>query len=64
MEPEALVQLGEIGGRTSLRYSVQMLTPARILAQTCGRESVTVADVQVRYCCCVHVCTTIWEVHL
>ncbi|KAG5187250.1 RuvB-like protein-like protein 1 [Tribonema minus] len=45
-EPAALALLGEIGARTSLRYSVQMLTPARILAQTCGRETVSGQDVE------------------
>jgi RuvB-like protein 1 len=47
-DPTALALLGEIGARTSLRYSVQMLTPARILAQTCGRETITGPDVEVR----------------
>lgn len=47
-DPTALALLGKIGARTSLRYSVQMLTPARILAQTCGRETITGPDVEVR----------------
>lgn len=42
----SLALLGEIGARTSLRYAVQMLTPARILAQTCGREIITGPDVE------------------
>lgn len=30
---------------TFFRYAVQMLTPARILAETCGREKVGASDV-------------------
>jgi RuvB-like protein 1 (pontin 52) len=45
-DEDALAQLGEIGGRTSLRYSVQMLTPARILAATCGRTVINGGDVE------------------
>merc|ERR1711957_683349 len=33
IEEEALVLLGEIGVNTSLRYVVQLLTPAHILAK-------------------------------
>jgi RuvB-like protein 1 (pontin 52) len=29
-----------------VRYAVQMLTPARILAETCGREKVGASDVK------------------
>lgn len=43
---DALVALGEIGARTSLRYAVQMLTPARIIAETSGRDSIVVSDVE------------------
>merc|ERR1711998_415983 len=46
VEDEALTELGEIGARTSLRYVVQMLTPARILAETAGREKITTGDVE------------------
>mmetsp|Transcript_30770 Transcript_30770/g.70418 ORF Transcript_30770/g.70418 Transcript_30770/m.70418 type:complete len:456 (-) Transcript_30770:191-1558(-) len=42
---DSLRLLGEIGARTSLRYSVQMLTPARILAETTGRTEVLPEDV-------------------
>lgn len=45
-EEDAVVMLGEVGARTSLRYSVQMLTPARIIAETCGRETITASDVE------------------
>ena len=37
---------GEIGARTSLRYAVQMLTPARIIAQTSGRDEILGVDVE------------------
>lgn len=39
-------RLGEIGSQTSLRYSVQLLTPSRILAETQGRKEVEVDDVE------------------
>merc|ERR1711967_195358 len=45
MEEEALTALGEIGARTSLRYAVQALTPARIIAETSGREIVNALDI-------------------
>ena len=40
MTDEALASLGVIGGRTSLRYAVQLLTPSKVLATTQGRESI------------------------
>lgn len=46
IEEEALVLLGEIGANTSLRYVVQLLTPASILAKTSGREAITRDDIQ------------------
>lgn len=46
VEEDALAAMGEIGARTSLRYAVQMLTPARILAQTSGRDTVSAVDVE------------------
>ena len=46
LEPEALAGMGEVGARTSLRYAVQMLTPASIIAQTSGRDTITAADVE------------------
>merc|ERR1711968_313222 len=46
MEEEALSALGEIGARTSLRYAVQALTPAKIIAQTSGRDLVNALDVE------------------
>jgi RuvB-like protein 1 (pontin 52) len=41
----ALSRLGEAGARASLRFAVQLLTPARILAATAGRTAVTADDV-------------------
>jgi len=46
IEDEALVLLGEIGANTSLRYVVQLLSPASILATTNGRESITRDDIE------------------
>jgi RuvB-like protein 1 (pontin 52) len=43
---DALVAMGEIGSRTSLRYAVQLLTPARLIAQTSGRDKIIAADVE------------------
>jgi RuvB-like protein 1 (pontin 52) len=43
---EALAALGAIGARTSLRYGVQLLTPARILAGTFGRAAIEESDVE------------------
>merc|ERR1712060_782191 len=46
MEDEALVLLGEIGSNTSLRYVVQLLTPAAILAKTSGRDTISREDIE------------------
>lgn len=46
MEEDALAYLGEVGGRTSLRYAVQLITPSHILAQTSGRDKITKEDVE------------------
>merc|ERR1712139_474484 len=46
IEEDALVQLGEIGANTSLRYVVQLLTPASVLAKTNGREAITREDIE------------------
>jgi len=45
-DKDALALLGDIGSRTSLRYAVQMLTPARILAQTYGRTKLAGSDIE------------------
>jgi RuvB-like protein 1 len=45
---DALALLGEIGGRTSLRYVAQLLSPSLIVAQTQGgREIIQHTDVQM-----------------
>jgi RuvB-like protein 1 (pontin 52) len=41
LSPESLAYLGEIGARTSLRYIVQLVTPAWVLANTKGRSEIT-----------------------
>jgi RuvB-like protein 1 (pontin 52) len=46
IEEEALSLLGEIGVNTSLRYVVQLLTPASIMARTAGRETITKDDIE------------------
>lgn len=46
LDDGALQMLGQVGARASLRYAVQMLTPARILAETVGRTKITCEDVQ------------------
>ena len=38
LSPEALAHLGEIGDKTSLRYSVQLLSPSWVLANTRGKN--------------------------
>uniref|UniRef100_A0A8C3HLR5 RuvB-like helicase n=6 Tax=Testudinoidea TaxID=8486 RepID=A0A8C3HLR5_CHRPI len=37
---EALNHLGEIGNKTTLRYAVQLLTPANLLAKINGKDSI------------------------
>merc|ERR1712187_957932 len=46
IEEDALVLMGEIGANTSLRYVVQLLTPASVLATTAGRETITREDIE------------------
>mmetsp|Transcript_10968 Transcript_10968/g.21457 ORF Transcript_10968/g.21457 Transcript_10968/m.21457 type:complete len:458 (-) Transcript_10968:37-1410(-) len=46
LDEDALALLGEIGSKTSLRYSVQLLTPAKILAGTAGRDQVQHGDIE------------------
>ena len=46
LAPGSLEKLGEIGDKTSLRYAVQLLTPANILSKTNGREEVTAEDIE------------------
>jgi len=44
IDEDALQKLGEIGSESSLRYVVQLLTPASILAKINGRDSISVDD--------------------
>ncbi|KAH3902055.1 RuvB-like helicase 1 [Saccharomycodes ludwigii] len=46
IQDEALNKLAELGVQTSLRYSVQLLSPSSILAQSSGREEITPEDVE------------------
>lgn len=46
VEESALRLLSDVGARTSLRYAVQMLTPARIVAETSGRTAIAEGDVK------------------
>ena len=46
IEEEALAHLASIGTRASLRYVVQMLTPASVLAETVGKAKVTKEEVE------------------
>merc|ERR1712232_1275561 len=46
IEDEALALLGEIGANTSLRYVVQLLTPASIMAKTENRDTITKNDIE------------------
>lgn len=46
LDEESLGALGEIGKATSLRYVMQLLTPASILAKTSGRETISKADIE------------------
>ncbi len=45
LEEDALEELVKIGQERSLRYAIQLLTPARIVAQESGREEVKKEDV-------------------
>eukprot|EP01068_Selenidium_serpulae_P014211 Selendium_serpulae@DN6070_c0_g1_i2.p2 len=46
IDQDAMEMLGKIGQQTSLRYVMQLLTPANILAKTGGRESISRDDVK------------------
>lgn len=46
IDAKAVQLLAGVGDRTSLRYAVQLLTPARILADTNGRTSITGEDIE------------------
>ncbi|KAF0444537.1 RuvB-like 1 [Gigaspora rosea] len=46
LSEDALNHLAESGVRTSLRYVIQLLTPASILARINGRENITLEDIK------------------
>ncbi|KAL1924739.1 uncharacterized protein VTP21DRAFT_4393 [Calcarisporiella thermophila] len=43
---EAAQYMAEIGAKSSLRYAVQLLSPANVLSRTSGREEIVLEDVQ------------------
>ncbi|WFD06779.1 RuvB ATP-dependent DNA helicase pontin [Malassezia vespertilionis] len=43
---DALTKLTELGARTSLRFALQILAPASVLASVLGRSEITVQDVE------------------
>ena len=43
---DALAELGEIGNNTTMRFVVQLLAPAQIVAQTCGSDVITVDHIR------------------
>ncbi|KAF4517487.1 hypothetical protein B566_EDAN004526 [Ephemera danica] len=45
MEDEALSELSDIGEKATLRFAVQLLTPAALTAKVDGRSTITKADV-------------------
>jgi len=45
IDEESLALLGSIGEAASLRHAAQLLTPAQVLARTCGRDDITSNDV-------------------
>ncbi len=46
VEADSLVALSQIGERATLRYSVQLLTPASIIAKTNGRSTISAGDIE------------------
>ena len=46
LSEEALDELVEIGSKTSLRYAVSLLEPARIIALSNGRGEIVLEDVR------------------
>ena len=45
LDDQSLTELGSIGCSTTLRYAVQLLTPASILAKINGLEAVSINEV-------------------
>lgn len=46
IESDAVASLGEIGCKATLRYAVQLLTPAFLTAKINGRRHITLGDVE------------------
>ena len=46
VDEEAYAYLGEIGVRSTLRYAVQLLTPAKVVVGTNGREEISKEDIE------------------
>merc|ERR1712216_127404 len=46
IDEAAYASLGEIGVRSTLRYAVQLLTPAKVLVNTNGREVINKDDIE------------------
>ncbi|KAJ8918789.1 hypothetical protein NQ315_011073 [Exocentrus adspersus] len=46
IEAEAIVSLGEIGTKATLRYAVQLLTPAYLTAKINGRNNIVNGDIE------------------
>ncbi|KAJ2689670.1 RuvB ATP-dependent DNA helicase pontin, partial [Coemansia spiralis] len=44
LTPEALAYAAEVGAKTSLRYAIQLLTPASVMAQISGRSEIQKED--------------------
>jgi len=44
VEPAALLAFGKVGAETTLRYAVQLLTPALLTARVNGRSTITAED--------------------
>lgn len=46
LQDDAIQLIGELGEKTSLRYVIQLLTPAKILATTQGRSTIHRCDIE------------------
>jgi RuvB-like protein 1 (pontin 52) len=50
MSPAALAKVGQLGEKVSLRYALQLLAPASILAKVNGREGGVIDEEDVAEC--------------
>ena len=46
VKKEALNVLSEVGSKTTVRYEVQLLTPAALTSKTVGRNSIVKSDIK------------------